>query len=151
MPRPDRIEEPHDHDRDPILPVVGTPQVLVQRFRRRVAPAERGAKGEIIRLTEPAVAVVRVLAIHLRGRSDQDRAAVRARRPQDVLGPVDVRLDGVDGTLEDQLHPHRCREMVDPHASGGIPVNEPPIEHRSVHEGEARMPEEEGNILGAPG
>ena len=116
LPRADRVEQA-DHHRGqlPLFPV-GDGQELVDRLAAGVGPAALvgRAQHQVAVLAERELVA---LAVHLAGRSHQDRPLLLVRQGEHHLGEVDVGLDGANRGLDDQLHPHGGRQVKDPVAA----------------------------------
>ena len=112
LPRPDRVEQAHDRDRQLLLRVVGQRQELVDGLRAAIAPTRfaSGPEHDIVVLAEE---LLRSLAVDLRGRCQHDTLALFGRVLEHEFRAVDVRLDRVDRALHNELHTHRGRQVED--------------------------------------
>ena len=112
LPRPDRVEQPHDHDRQlPLLPV-GEREELVEQLAAGVGPAVLDGRAEH-QLGAFAEGHVRALAVHLRRGGEHDQLLLLVRVLEHDLGAVHVRLDRVHRPFDDQLHADGGGQMED--------------------------------------
>src|SRR5215471_19119504 len=70
-----------------------------------------------------------------------------ARRPQNCLGPVDICLNGVYGTFEDELHSHRGGKMINVPATARTAVHDILVQDRAVDEGDSGVTDQMSDIL----
>src|SRR6202011_74508 len=105
-----RIKESSNRDRLTFLLPVGECQKLVQGFRGSVAPAtlDGGAEHQVRVLLEGKLVA---FAVNLRRRGQENELLFLASSFEDHLCAMDIGFDSADGTLDNQPHAHRCRQM----------------------------------------
>ena len=133
LPRPDRVEQAHDHAVEAALLVVGEREELVERLRLGVRPPPRRRRP----VDAPAVLDERLglapVAVDLRGRGDEHALVEFVAVVEHGLGALDVRDESADGLFDDQPHADSRRKMEDDVAAMHELVHDRGLQHR-IHD-----------------
>jgi hypothetical protein len=121
LARADGVEEADDHAVEPALLVVGEREELVHRLGVGVGPSGAPSWAPAARRRGPADAagvlrerrLVPVVAVHLRGRGDEDALPEAVRVLQHHLRPAHVREQGAHGLLDDEADADRRGQVRD--------------------------------------
>ena len=112
MPRPDRIEEPHDYCRQFFLAPVSECQKLVDGFGAGVTPTPFGGCAHD-QISVFAKRHFCAQTINFRGRGDQNFLLLLVCQRENDFGAVNIRFDRANRTLYDQLHADRSCQVKD--------------------------------------
>ncbi len=129
LTRPDGIEKP-DHDDGKLrLPVMRERQKFVRGLRIRIRPTTDGGRPHdaVVIFAERHL---RALAVDLARRCHENPPPITAAGIKDSGRAADDCLNGLDRFVDDQLHAHGARQVIDRIALADRPIDHGRIQHR---------------------